>query len=393
MKKLLVVLLALTCLSALAFADGVTVGMDFGRSQFVVASNSGLSGADTMEGWTGPTGTFPTGQRLDAQFAWSSDHAAVNLTGYLGPTNLGNTMEFVNAYGTLKLVPDMFKMIIGRIAGDGFDAFRWDSAHPIHDVDNNSVGRFAGWGVIFDVAPKDSGFEAAMMMKTADPFSTGAVLPLAQQVTNWDVGASYTVPNLIKVQAGSQTMGTATTPYVSQMSQRNIFAGVQVLAVPNLTLFDSFYYRGFDVQPTAITAYSDELALQYVMGPLTIVFAGFYQAGLTGNSLTSATANVGAGYPPVVVKALQLLDKASVFILYPEIYYNMGMVTLGLYAGYENDSYNGISNNGSVIDVEPYIKLNDFGLRVSLHYQSITPSGSTQATGSWEIPIIVDWGF
>jgi hypothetical protein len=372
MKKLLVVLLALTCLSALSFADGVTVGMDFARSQFNIASQVGSG--DIMQGAVDPTGDFPSNQqRIDIQLAWSSDHAAMNLTGYIGHVNV-QPVEFVNAYGTLKLIPDMFKVLIGRMAGDGFDSFRWDSAHPIHDVDNNSIGRFAGWGIIADLAPKDSGLEVAVFIKDG---AAGAAVPnaanltIGQSLTNYDVAASYTLPNLLTIEAGSTTFATADNPYVSQMSDRNIFAGVKLLMVPNLTLFDTFWYKGFDVQPTALTIYSDELAASYAMGPLTIVLAVLY-----GSDNTLGTSSV-----------------ATTLSVLPEVYYNLGALTVGLYGGYSMVSIQGVSNSGSTIDVEPYIKLNDFGLRVSFHYQMLTPVGSTTATNTWEIPVLIDWGF
>jgi len=372
MKKLLVVLLALTCLSALSFADGVTVGMDFARSQFNIASQVG-SGA-IMQGSTDPTGDFPSNQqRITVSLGWSSDFAAMKLSGYIGHVN-DQPIEFVNAYGTLKLVPDMFQLMIGRIAGDGFDAFRWDSAHPIHDVDNSSVGRFAGWGIIADLAPKDSGLQVALMIKDGDAANNlpdATSLTIEQSLTNYSIGASYTLPNLLTIQAGSQATATAVAPYVPGMSSRNIFAGVKLLMVPNLSLFDSFWYKGFDVQPTALTIYSNELAASYSMGPLTLVLAFLY-----GSDNTLGTSNV-----------------ATTLAVYPEVYYNMGMLTVGLYAGYAMDSLQGVSNSGSTIDVEPYIKLNDFGLRVSFHYQSATPLGSTTAVNTWEIPLLIDWGF
>jgi len=371
MKKLLVVLLALTCLSALSFADGVTVGMDFARSQFNIASQVG-SGA-IMQGSTDPTGDFPSNQqRITVSLAWSSDHAAMNIAGYIGHVN-DQPIEFVNAYGTLKLVPDMFNLMIGRIAGDGFDAFRWDSAHPIHDVDNNSVGRFAGWGIIADLAPKDSGLRVALMIKDGDAANNlpdATSLTIEQSLTNYSIGASYTLPNLLTIQAGSQATATAVAPYTPQMSDRNIFAGVKLLMVPNLSLFDSFWYKGFDVQPTAVTIFSNELAGSYVMGPLTIVLAVLYASDAT--------------VPAATVTGLGI---------YPEVYYNLGAFTVGLYGGYTMSSVTGVSTSGSVIDVEPYVKLNDFGLRVSFHYQSDTPLGGGTAVNTWEIPLLIDWGF
>jgi len=300
----------------------------------------------------------------------------INLTGYMEPyaqmiVNPGLNgigIDWVNMYGTLKLVPDMFTAYIGRFQGDGWDHFRMDSDHPIHDVDNNSVGRFSGWGMILDVMPKDSGFDGAVFLKTVDPTIAGANggnITLANQASNYAFAASYTVPNLVKITGGSTTFGTYPTP------QRNVFGRVQVFMVPNLTLWDDLWYRGFDITPSGITIISDELAATYKMDALTLVFAGFYQSTSNGNTTISD------------------------FKLYPEVYYNMGMITLGLYAGYEMDMVTNVSNNGSIIDVEPYVKLNDFGLRVSVHYQSKTTvvGGNATTVGTWEIPVIIDWGF
>jgi hypothetical protein len=371
MKKLLVVLLALTCLSALSFADGVTVGMDFARSQFNIASQVGSG--DIMQGSNDPTGDFPSNQqRIDVQLAWSSDRAAMNLTGYIGHVNV-QPIEFVNAYGTLKLIPDMFNLMIGRIAGDGFDAFRWDSAHPIHDVDNSSVGRFAGWGIIADLNPKDSGLRVAVMIKDGDAANAlpdATSLTIGESLTNYSVGASYTLPNLLTIQAGSQATATAVAPYVVGMSSRNIFGGVKLLMIPNLTLFDSFWYKGFDIQPTALATWSNEVAASYAIGPLNIVLAVLYGSSAVTSSVTGTALSV-----------------------YPEVYYNLGALTVGLYGGYTMTTLTGVTNNGSIIDIEPYIKLNDFGLRVSFHYQMTTPIATTTTTNTWEIPVLIDWGF
>jgi hypothetical protein len=392
MKKAVVLGMILLVLGCMAYADGgVTVGMDFGRSQFVLAQGSTASDAPILEGWAPLSGTFPTVQRYDMQFAWSNDHVGINMTAYVQPFDQmltqqksnalsGIGIDWVNMYGTLKLVPDMFTTYIGRFEGDGWDHFRVDSAHPIHDMDNNSIGRFSGWGMILDLMPKDSGFDGAVYLKTADPTVSGANggnYTLAQTMTDWEVAASYTVPNTVKISAGSTTFST----YLGYgtFSERNIFGRIELLMIPNLTLWDQTYYAGFDAKPSKMTIYSSELGLSYDMKPVTLILAGFFGQNATdggadfGTSLTSLYVANGGNY--------------TNWSVYPEVIYNMGAMSLGLYAGL---SGNNITDYGTTYQIEPYVKLNDFGLRVSFHYVGSTASGSH---AFWEIPVIVDWGF
>lgn len=349
MKKALIALLALACLSALSYADGVTVGMDFGRSQFILASGSSVANSDILQGWANGTNTtWPNGQRMDIQLAWSSDHAAVNMTGYVMNSS---AIDFVNTYGTLKVVPDMAKIMVGRFQGDGFDAFRHDSPHPIHDMNQGNVGRFGGWGIIADVAPKDSGFEAALGIMAPKPDSAIQV-PIADAVGNYDFAASYTVPNLVKISAGTTMFNQHVYP-VDATPSRAIFAAVDLLAVPNLTLWNEFYYMGIDQNP-APTIFGNELAAQYVADKLTAVIAVLYASNTPNGSSTTASA-LG---------------------VYPEVYYNLGMLTVGIYGGYSMVMLTNVTNNGSVIDVEPYIVLNDFGVRLSFHSTRTTATSS-----------------
>jgi hypothetical protein len=380
MKKAVVLGMILLALSCMAYAEGVTVGFDFGRTQFVVAQAAMGSGAfsgtptDLYQGWVPGSGTFPTIHRYDMQFAWSTDKVGINMTAYIG--NGLMTTNWVNMYGTLKLMPDLFTMYIGRFEGDGWDHFRADSAHPIHDVDNSSVGRFSGWGIILDLMPKDMGFDAAVFVKTLDPTSTtpvGGNQLLADQMHNYGVAASYTVPNMVKLTAGSTTFSTA--PF----ADRNVFGRVELLMVPNLTLWDDFWYAGFD-QPVTYTKYSDELALQYKMDALTIVFAGFYQANAGGTIL-------GVAFPAGQIAG----SDVTILKFYPEVYYNLGAFTVGLYFGYQSITSSALSNGVGIMDLEPYIKINDFNLRISFHYFNATQG--SDALGGWEIPIIIDWGF
>jgi len=358
MKKLLVVLLALTCLSALAFADA-SIGFGFGRTQFSVASSDSVAGSDIMQGWSGNGNSWPPLPRENLDIAYSSDHAGFHFTGYLN----GDVLTWMGIYGSLKLMPDMVTLLIGRFDNDGWDNFRISSPHPIRDVNNNNVGRFNGWGVIIDVAPKDSGFDAAVMYRTDDPMVTPQDT-LSRTMINTLVAASYTLPGLLKVTAGS-TIGTGPIgagAVVLGAPNRNIFGRAQLLMIPNLTLWADVRYDGFDQTP-AVSNINAEVAAAYDMKPLTIVVAATYGS----NDI--------------------LGTKVNDWAVYPEAYFNMGALTLGLFAGFGGTD---IANSGIVIQVEPYIVLNDFNLRVSFDYKTSTATG---AISTWEVPVLITWGF
>jgi len=357
MKKLLVVLLALTCLSALAFADA-SIGFGFGRTQFSVASGDSGAGSDIMQGFAGNGNSWPPAPRENLDVAYSSDHAAFHFTAYLD----GTILTWPGIYGTLKLIPDMFSLLIGRFDNDGWDTFRMTSPHPIRDVNNANVGRFNGYGVILDVAPKDSGFEAAVMYRTGDPTAPGASQDsLTRTVVNTFIAASYTLPGMLKITAGSDTEGVLYVP------NRNVFGRVQLLLIPNLTLWLDARYFGFDMTPTATSNIVAELAGSLDMKPLTIVWAAKY-------SMLEAVPGT----------------KTSMWEVYPEVYFNMGAITLGLFAGVAGGDLPALPSGTILYQVEPYIVLNDFNLRASFNYVSNTSSG---AIATWEVPVLITWGF
>jgi len=360
MKKLLVVLLALTCLSALAFADA-SIGFGFGRTQFSVAAGSSVAGSDITQGWADNAvpalaGSWPPAPRENLDVAYSSDHAAFHFTAYLD----GTVLTWPGLYGTLKLIPDMFSLLIGRFDNDGWDTFRMTSPHPIRDVNNANVGRFNGWGIILDVAPKDSGLDLAVMYKTGDPSVGGvpgnsSIDTLSRTMVNTSIAASYTLPGLLKITAGSQNA-------VLYTPSRNVFGRVQLLMIPNLTLWADARYDGFDLTP-AVSNINAEVAAAYDMKPLTIVVAATY-----GSNDVLGT-------------------KISAWAVYPEVYFNMGAMTLGLFTAFGGTD---VANSGIGIQVEPYIVLNDFNLRASFHY---TTSTATGAVSTWEVPLLITWGF
>jgi hypothetical protein len=396
MKKAVVLGMILLALGVMAYADGVTVGLDFGRTQFNVVASDGVSGDPMTQGWVGPTAQFPTGQRLDMQFAWSNDKVGINITDYV--TNGGSTADtIVNAYGTLKFVPDMFTAYIGEFNGDGWDHFRLDTAHPIHDVNNNNVGRFGGWGAILDVMPKDTGFELAMFAKLNDPGSVPSQT-VNEALSQYDVAASYMVPNTVKIAVGSTTFAQAPS------SERNVFFSAQLFMVPNLTIWDNFYYAGFDARPDKVSIYSDLLGLSYDMKPVTLILAAFFGQNNMGSSASVKTGAVsfGIGNPDYAVKNAYLSSDGktlyfpvnggkdyTAWALQPEVIYNMGAMSLGLYATV-GGFLTKIDGTELGYTIEPYVKLNDFGVRISFLYNKDNVKADK---ATWEVPILIDWGF
>jgi len=359
MKKAVVLGMILLALSTLAYADANSaVNFGFGRTTFTLAQGSSVSGSDIEQGWENPPG-FPVQPRANMALSYSGDHMAYHLQAYLD----GTALSWPGFYGTLKLMPDMFSVMIGRFDDDGWDNFRKTSSHPLKDTNNGrpgvgNVGRFGGWGVIAEVSPKDSGFDAAVMYRTADPTGTGAFYGLSGTASNTNIAASYIVPNTVKITAGS----IAQTLYVAD---RNIFGRVELLMVPNLTLWADVAYDGFDVKPTSVSNINAMVNAAYDMKPLTIVVAAKYGS----NDIVGT--------------------KVGTWAVYPEVYYNAGMLTVGLYG---NASGSDIANSGIVYQVEPYVLLNDFNTRISFLYTGTTAAAPLNIS-TWQIPVVINWGF
>lgn len=364
MKKAVVLGMILLALGCMAYAQGVTVGMDFGRTQFDIASSNSNAGASIDQGWLSPNTSFPMGQRMDMQFAWSNEHTALNITGYLNNSHLTATMDWANVYGTLKLVPDMFKLMIGFFGGDGFDDFRADSAHPIRDISNGNIGRMNGWGIIGVLQPKDSGLEVAVFYQTGDPSIAGAQNSANNTVMNTEIAASFNLANLIKISAGSSIGSGPATNFSSLLytPNRNFWGRVNLLMVPNLGLWADLRYDGFDQTPV-VSNFNAEVAGSFDMKPLTLIIAAIY-----GSNDVLGT-------------------RVGTWLVEPEGIFNMGPISLGLLVGLSGTD---VSGSGLGIEVEPYVKLNDFGLRVSFNFVTNTLSGSPSY---WEIPLLIDWGF
>lgn len=356
MKKAVLIMLALVVFGSFAFAE-IGAGM-WGRTVFTLAQGSDIVTVPTQvwgPSWGGP------GPRESMNWFFTSDKLEFHYTANLD----GTTISMVNLYGTLNILPNLAKIHIGLIGGDGFDDFRLTSPNPWNDHNNGNVGRMAGYQIVGVVAPKDSGFEAAVAYRTdgvgAAPIYDSSVTPAVGNLLYTDVAASYVVPNTVKLTAGSTVDGYSPTAI------RNLFARVQLLMVQNLTLWADVKYTGI-FEANADKVLSAVLASGYTMDALSLYLDG---------TMSMTTLNVGG-------------TTTIAYGVFPAVEYKLGPATLGLYLGVDGNS---TANTGLTIAVEPYVVFSDFATRISFNYTMDADKITSTNDYSWKIPVQFTFGF
>jgi hypothetical protein len=355
MKKALVIMAALVVIASLAFADS-SMGT-WGRTSFEIAGGGAITQPSLVaNGFGGPL--WPSSPYQGLTFGFSSDKAAFNFK--LEFNGASAAITLCDIYATLKVAPDLATVMVGKF-GSGFDAFRKATAHPIHGYNQGDLGRFAGYGIIVDVAPKDSNFETAVMWEVNDPSgATEALQDIQQTALNTSFGVSYTLPSLLKLTAGSNVQGKI----YPEQTERNIFVRATLLAVTNLDAFVAFKYTGLekDSNPAVIDVL---LGAQYTMDALT---------GILGVDVTNTTP-VGGG------------TSTLAWAVQPEVSYKVGPVTPGLFAEVKSST---TASAPIVYEIEPYVVINDFGTRISLDYKASTQDGNRP---EWAVVGSVTLGF
>jgi hypothetical protein len=351
MKKAVLLIAALLMVGSFAFAD-FSIGC-WGRTVLQLAG--GLTGDSTIyQGW-GPT--WGVGPRLNLNTDFTSEKVEFKLTLYYGGSDISNPTA-TNFYGTLKFVPDLLSVIVGKVSGDGFDTFRKTSPNPNSDMNNNNIGRMDGWGIIVAVSPKDSGFDAALQLKTPDPTDTQNAYNIQDQIYNINVAASYALPDLLKISAGFQNSPGVVFPDAS--SDYNIWARVELLMVENLTLWVDGRFYGFGT----VTA----ISMQYNLG--------------FGYKMDAFGISLGANFKVPASPATNLSTAANL-----EVTYDLGDLTLG---GIVSFGIPDFSATGMTFGIAPYINLDDFGTRIAFEFNYDT-SGSGSYT--WAVPVYFTFGF
>jgi len=325
----------------------------WGRTVFMLA---GQSGSDTTiySGW-GPN-WMGSGQRMGMHATFTNDKIEFKITFYINQ----NTVDPSNLFGTVKLIPDMLSILVGRFDADGWDDFRQTGPNPNSDLSNDNVGRVNGHAIILVVAPKDSGIEVAGHWKTPAPsaiydgWNWWPEYEFMNQVNNLGIAASYKIPDMLKIAAGFQQIaGKAAN--VGVQGEANIWARVHLLMVEGLTLWVDGRFYGFE------------------------------------NSVVDMKFCLGAGYKMdafgVYLGALLAVANTGTIGLDTnlEVVYDLGDLSLGLIALFSDGD---LSATGMTIGVRPYVNLDDFGMRVAVEIR-IDSGATTDLT--WEIPVY--WTF
>jgi len=264
MKKALVVLLALACVSALAFADGTTAKWSLSNLYGFGVFMPSTSGASTLlEGYD------------YSNVGGSRTRLTFNLTAADGNVGFNSRMQVTanaGSYSVPVTIPAGITLpvtLTSSVSGFGFNQLNgWAKAfggmltvragvlddYTIATTDWQTFGTTDGsTGIYFDVAPipgLDVGFFQA--------------IPKAAQSANMNgdiVGFAFAMPNLVSVQGGLKLDNT-----VSAGAGNQIYFGANLKAVPNLTAI----LEGDVMLANGGTLILLEQNVGYAMGALTV---------------------------------------------------------------------------------------------------------------------------
>jgi len=348
MKKAILLIAALLMVGSLAFAD-IGFGM-WGRTVFQLAG--GATGSSVItQGW-GPNwgGNGPrmgldlnaSGEKMDYKISFQFNGDAVN---------------YPNIYGTVKFIPDLLSVLVGKISGDGWDTFRQTSPNPNSDVNNDNIGRMDGWGIIIAVSPKDSGFDAALQWKTPAPTGSQTEFNIEDQIYNINAAAAYAIANIVKISAGWQSTPGTVNP--TNTSNYNLWVRAELLAVENLTLWVDGRFYGFGT----VTALSMKYVLGagYKMDTFAIYLGAFFAVPANSTALA-----MGANLEAIV---------------------DLGDISVG---GIVKFGIPDFSVTGMTIDVQPYVQLDDFGTRIAFEFGYNTAGAGSY---TWAVPVYFTFSF
>jgi hypothetical protein len=259
MKKALVVLLALTCLSAMAFADDVA--WTFGamvKTGATITLNDSNSGPATIVPYDADD-SVASRIRLDAEATLGDFSAHIRV----GGDSAGNTADpgktgfptvFLNAWWVNSYFMDkMIQLQFGNLD------------HSVTDTVNKGWGGISVLGAQVVLAPI-SGLSLGLAIPAA-PSANTAYRTLNGALAGTKIGFAYTMTDLVTLKATYMNGG---------MKNNDSFAaGVAILAVPNLTaqlevLATNFGDKGVNsASATAPDGTEIFEFVSYVMGPLT----------------------------------------------------------------------------------------------------------------------------
>lgn len=249
MKKALVVLLALTCLGAAAFAEGPTAAWTvtglYGFGIYMPASGNVILPYDYSQVGTNRTRLDFKYTSADGNAGFINETQLVNLTANYVPTGLTFTRWLV--WG--KLFNGLLTIRGGQLDDLSVATKDWNNFGST-DGENGYLGP----GISFMLTPI-SGLNILFFQQI--PLMPGVTLNMDGDL----IGASFTVPNLVGVQAGVNLLSTQTAT-----TGNKVYFGLNLLAIPGLTAILEGQASLFN----GSTPIQLEQNIGYTMGPLTV---------------------------------------------------------------------------------------------------------------------------
>jgi hypothetical protein len=382
MKRALFLSAIMICFGSFIFADPY-FSLD-GRTVFFLVEQQTYNGvtSDVTQGWGGRDWASG-GPQIDVGCGWIDKkmeyHFKIRLLNNL--VDKDNDIIVNEAFAVAKIVPDFFSVSVGY--RQDYDEFRKNT--PIEtdflglDYSTADAGRMNGWGVIFIVAPKDSGFIGALQYRLPIGTFTGyvddsnAIDPLDQRLVdnlyNTSLALSYTLRDLFKLTAGS---GVGNGDYSSDANalypnmERNIFLRAELLMVKDLTLWGCGSYAGFeaDTPAHANTEIRATLGASYKISGFKVNM---------GAELQIETPKAGG-------------DSITRYYATLEPTYNFGAITVGI-GGQLRNSFRPNFTANPIFLIMPFVKFNEFNIRTGFNLRL---QGSNIL---WAVPILIEIGF
>lgn len=382
MKKAVVLIAALLMVGSLAFAMTPSFGI-WGRTLFTVAGGTSRTGFDGIYQGLGPNWDG-NGPRLGLHTTFTTEKVEFKLVLYFNGAQTGKAsadyggnqnLQVMSAFGTIKFIPDLLTVYVGKNNGDGWDFFRYETSATANNINNGNCGRMNGWGLLVAVAPKDSGLTVVGQWKLPNPTGFdywGGVAPvyatsntIGEMAKNANIGVSYQIPDIAKIvlayvtdPSGGNILGNPgednkLAPFVEP--DHNVLLRAHLLMVPNLTLVVEGKVWGLNIEGADLS-FKAQLFAAYTLDALWIGLGAEFQM-------------VGGG--------------ATSYGAYLEAKYNLGAVTVAL-AGNFIDTNTEV--DGFRIKIMPWVLLNDFNTRIAFEYYIHNTETSDQDSW-WAIPI------
>jgi hypothetical protein len=394
MKKIVVLLVALVLISSLAYAD-VGVGI-WGRTVFILAYGSDVpDGVDSRvwQGW-GPDWGGAGGPQMGIAVWWTSDLMEYHFKYKYNNNEVAGSM-IPEAWGLLKILP-AYGLTVQLGYREEQNDFRETTPTTFHDMNAVDCGRMNGWSAIVMVEPPDMGLKVGLQWRM--PIG-GPDYPIQYNIYNVGIGASYTVPDMVKITVGSMVdapawEGDATALFPSQT--RNIFGRIHLLMVPDLTLWLLAKYTG--IEPSSVDAeaidvdgdgvdetlvFNDNsvieilLGAKYVMGDFSIASGIDYKMTTPKDDDNEATDEIAVS----MIEAN--IDPA----------YNLGTMVVGAVIGMTMEMDDDDNDESVGLYIEPYVKIPDFNMNIAFKYGMNADHDPDTDDFTWSLPIQVDFSF